>query len=256
MRSPVPMSSFFAGPKRRHDSKASEPSVRPGSSWSGESLAAPVLRRSPRGLDPAPGGRGRPPGARRHARRPRRPGGVGADGRRRRVAALSGPVGHAVAGRARARGRARRPVRRGGRAGTRSYGGRGPAAAPPGTRSTCTCCGSGGASRRSGSRCAPCAPVVTSSRKSRATPATAPEPAIRRANLAPCASGWTRAGPSPTWSATTARSSRCRRRPTIPASRSAPRSRRSPRTRPSCWRTGRRWRPTRCSSASSAASPS
>ena len=253
-----PTSSFFAGPKKRRGSSGSAPSVRPGSSWSVRPRRA-VLGRSARGLDPAPGGRGRPPRAGGHARRPGRPDAGRADGRRRRTAPPSGPVGHAVAGRAGARRRARRPVRRGGgprHARAPSVARRQPhperarrahAAAPAPHR------------RRSGSRCAPSAPVATSCRKSRAD--DLPQRRLTHGH-APCGerlasraqSGSTRAGPSPTC--------RRRRRPAgrqgaVDARRSATRrgavrersSQVAAPTGPSSWRTARRWRPTRCSSA-------
>ena len=192
----------------------------------GESLAA-----RPPSIPSRTGSGSRPPRTTSGpASPPSRPGPAQAcrpDGRRRRAAAPPGPVGHAVAGRARARGRAGRPVRRRSSGRDTLVRRAWPAGAPPATRSTCTCCACGAASRRSGSRCAPSAPVATSSRKSRPTPATAPDSRRR------CEPGVVRVGVDTGGTFTDVvgddgRSSRCRRRPTIPASRSARRSRRSP----------------------------
>ena len=117
--------------------------------------------RPARGLGPAPGGRSRRPGPARDVvgpgqRRHQHPG-----CRRRRAAPLPGPVGGAVAGRAGPGPRDDGALRRRGRARPPGPPRRGPAAPRPATRSTCTSCGCGAASRRWGSRCGPSGRAAT-----------------------------------------------------------------------------------------------
>ena len=129
---------------------------------------------SARGLDPAPRrGPGRP-GPGRHARGPRieRPG--RARDRRRRAPALPGPLGLAVAGRARARRHARRAVRRGRRARADGPTRVAVRARRPATRSTCTSSGCAAASRRSDWRSAPSGRGATSCRSPLPDPVRTP----------------------------------------------------------------------------------
>ena len=129
-------------------------------------------------------------------------------------------------------GRAARPLRRGRDPRDARRPGLARRARRPATRSTCTCCGSAAASRRSGSRSAPCARAATSCNRARSCSAVAqrslsPDRVAVVGSVGACDSGSTAAGRSPTSSPTTAGSRRSRRRPTIRRARSSGRSTRS-----------------------------